>query len=83
MNKDYVLGLSEGEGSFVISIVKSKCYSKKRNNLRARVLFSLTLHKADILLLKQIQNFFNCGAIYFARDEARFVVENMPHINSR
>ncbi len=83
MNKDYILGLSEGECSFVISIVHSKCYSDKRNNLRARLMFSLTLHKADIMLLKKIQDFFNCGAIYFARNEARFVVENMQHINKK
>lgn len=83
MDDAYVVGLCEGEGSFVISIVKSRWYSNKTNNLRAKLIFSLSLHKADIELLKKLQSFFKCGSIYSARNEALYVVENLNDIKEK
>ncbi|MBI5392117.1 LAGLIDADG family homing endonuclease [Candidatus Woesearchaeota archaeon] len=83
MDQLYVLGLCEGEGSFVISILKSKHYSRRTNNLRAKLIFCLTLHEKDRFLLKKLRIFFNCGYICNAREEARFSVERMNDINEK
>jgi hypothetical protein len=55
INPFFITGLTDGEGSFMISVKKSLAY---RQHWKVQALFVITLHKKDLELLKRIQSFF-------------------------
>ncbi|KAF8797331.1 hypothetical protein BYT27DRAFT_7324523, partial [Phlegmacium glaucopus] len=55
LNPFFITGLTDAEGSFVCIIRKSTGH---RLRWRAEVVFQIALHKKDLELLKQIQDFF-------------------------
>jgi hypothetical protein len=55
LNPFFVTGLSDAEGSFVCIIKRSVGHRLK---WRVETVFQIGLHKKDLELLKQIQNFF-------------------------
>ena len=80
LNKDYVLGIVDGEGSFNVRI---------NHDRRARVelRFSLKLRHQDKDILDELQIFFGCGNVYIQRDKRenhslcyRFEVQNRKDI---
>jgi predicted nucleotidyltransferase len=99
LNKDYVLGIVDGEGSFNIQI------NEKRKNPKIDLKFSLKLRHQDKEILEELQNFFGCGKIYIQNDKRKnhslcyrfevfnrkelfekiipFFEENSPKISSR
>lgn len=85
LNKEYVLGLVDGEGSFNVRVNKEK-------NRRAKVelKFSLKLRHQDKEVLDKLQKFFDCGKVYIQRDKRknhslcyRFEVQNRQDIISK
>jgi hypothetical protein len=81
LEKEYIIGLVDGEGSFNVRINK--------NNRRARVelKFSLKLRYQDKEILDELQKFFECGKVYIQRDKRenhslcyRFEVQNRKEI---
>lgn len=61
MNPWYIVGFTDGEGSFSITISKHKT---KRLGLDARLIFEIELRGDEKPLLQEIQNYFRCGQIF-------------------
>ncbi len=81
LNKEYVLGLVDGEGSFNVSI------NDKKRKAKISLRFSLKLRHQDKEILEKLQEFFECGNIYIQRDKRanhslcyRFEVQNKKEI---
>ena len=81
LDKSYVIGLVDGEGSFNVRI--------NNDNRRSRVelRFSLKLRHQDKAILYELQKFFECGNVYIQRDKRenhslcyRFEVQNKKDI---
>ena len=77
MEKEYVLGLVEGEGSFNVRV------NRQRRRARVELRFSLKLRHQDKAILYELQKFFECGNVYIQRDKRenhslcyRFEVQN-------
>ena len=82
LDKNYILGLVDGEGSFNVRVNPDK-------NRRAKVelKFSLKLRHQDKEILHELQKFFGCGKVYIQRDKRenhslcyRFEVQNKKDI---
>jgi predicted nucleotidyltransferase len=63
LNKNYVLGLVDGEGSFNVRI------DNKRRKTKIDIRFSLKIRHQDKKILHELQQFFGCGNIYIQRDK--------------
>ena len=81
LNKEYVLGLVDGEGSFNVRINDDKRRAK------IELKFSLKLRHQDKEILSELKNFFGCGNVYIQRDKRenhslcyRFEVQNKKDI---
>lgn len=83
---NWVTGFSDAESSFSIRIVNNKA---RKVGWRILPIFSIEIHKRDILLLKQIQTFFGVGNIYKHRSNMTYTVQSfydlseiiIPHFN--
>ena len=81
MDKSYVLGLVDGEGSFNARV------NRQRRRARVELKFSLKLRYQDKEMLEELQEFFGCGKVYIQRDKRanhslcyRFEVQNKKEI---
>jgi RNA binding exosome subunit len=82
LNKDYIVGLVDGEGSFYVRLNKDK---RRRNKVELK--FSLKLRHQDKEILEQLKSFFDCGNVYIQNDKRpnhevcyRFEVNNKKDI---
>lgn len=57
IDKNWLVGFVEGEGTFVIGIFKSK------NSFMVIPKFSIELHEKDREILEKIKDFFNVGYV--------------------
>lgn len=73
LSPDWVAGFSTGESNFYIAISGTKVWLR----------FSIAQDSRDILLLKSLVEFFNCGYItqYKNREVCEFVVTKIKDIN--
>ena len=60
LNPNYVTGLSDGEGSFIIGMSKNESL---KNKWQVQPVFAIKLHVKDIALLYRIKSFFGCGTV--------------------
>lgn len=81
LDKNYVLGLVDGEGSFNVRI------NEKKRRAKVELKFSLKLRHQDREILDELQKFFGCGKVYIQRDKRknhslcyRFEVQNKKEI---
>lgn len=81
LDKNYILGLVDGEGSFNARI------NRQRRRARVELKFSLKLRHQDKEILDELQRFFGCGKVYIQRDKRenhtlcyRFEVQNKKEI---
>ena len=81
MEKEYVLGLVDGEGSFNVRV------NRQRRRARVELRFSLKLRHQDKEVLDKLQRFFGCGRVYIQNDKRanhslcyRFEVQNKKEI---
>lgn len=69
LSKDYVVGLTDGEGSFSVYLHAPK---KKRKNYtkyyRVEWHYYIKLRDDELPLLKKVHKFFKCGAVYHQKD---------------
>lgn len=82
LEKNYVVGLVDGEGSFSVRLNKPKT---RRAKVELR--FSLKLRHQDKEILDQLKKFFGCGNVYIQRDKRknhslcyRYEVQNRKEI---
>ncbi len=68
LSAEYIVGLTDGEGSFTVYIYDGKNTERKR---RARIepKFYLKLVEEDKNILYQLKQHFGCGNVYFQRDK--------------
>jgi hypothetical protein len=69
LDPQWVAGFTSGDGCFKISIRESKLY---KAGSRVTLLFVVTQHIRDELLLKSLVNFFGCGQTYSYKDYIEF-----------
>ena len=81
MEKEYVLGLVDGEGCFNVRV------NRQRRRARVELKFSLKLRHQDKEVLDKLQRFFECGKVYIQNDKRvnhslcyRFEVQNKKEI---
>src|SRR3989344_1897668 len=81
LDKQYVLGLVDGEGSFNVRV------NQTGRRAKVELKFSLKLRHQDKEILDELQKFFGCGKIYIQRDKRenhslcyRFEVQNKKEI---
>ena len=68
----YVSGFTDGEGSFSISF---SIRSKLRTKLEVRPSFSISQHKRNLNVLKDIQEYFGVGYIRFSKRDNNYKYE--------
>jgi hypothetical protein len=64
LNKEYIVGLIDGEGSFYVRLNKDK-----RRRVKVELKFSVKLRHQDKEILEQLKSFFDCGNIYIQNDK--------------
>ena len=81
LEKGYVLGLVDGEGSFNVRV------NDKKRRAKVELKFNLKLRHQDKEVLDELQRFFGCGKVYIQRDKRanhslcyRFEVQNKKEI---
>src|SRR3989344_3170169 len=81
LDKQYVLGLVDGEGSFNVRV------NSAGKRAKVELKFSLKLRHQDKEILDELQRFFECGKVYIQRDKRenhslcyRFEVQNKKEI---
>ena len=71
LNKDYVVGLADGEGSFTVYIRDTNKPSNVKRRVRVEPRFYLKLIEKDRSVLDELREFFGCGNVYFQRDNRK------------
>jgi hypothetical protein len=66
VSKEYVVGLTDGEGCFYVNIGKSSRY---RSGFRVQLHFHLKMQEKDKDLLEKVKNTIACGAVYFQKEQ--------------
>ena len=61
MDPWFVTGFIDGEGCFVLSIIRN---NKLKTSWEVQLFFKIGLHEKDKVLLKQLQTYFCVGSIY-------------------
>ncbi len=84
LNKEYIIGLVDGEGSFNVQI------RNDRKKTRVQLKFSVKLRHQDKEILYELQKFFGCGTVYIQKDKRknhstcyRFEVQNKKDIKEK
>jgi NADH:ubiquinone oxidoreductase subunit K len=80
LSPEWIAGFSTGESNFFITVQKSK----NKKNLYVSLRFSIGQHTRDLLLLKNIVSFFNCGYVveYKKRLICEYIVTKIDHIDT-
>ena len=68
----YMSGFTDGEGSFSISFSKR---NKFKTHLEVRPSFSISQHKRNLDILKNINDYFGVGAIRFSKRDQNYKYE--------
>lgn len=83
LSADYIVGLTDGEGSFTIYI-RPPNKKQEAKNYRVECHYYIKLREDDLPLLKKVNEFFFCGKISFQKDNRlnhrncyRFEVTNL------
>ena len=64
--KEYIVGLTDGEGCFYVNIWKSSLY---RAGFGVQMHFHLKMQERDRALLEKVRNTLGCGAVYFQKEQ--------------
>ena len=73
LDPSYVTGFTDGEGSFMLTIIKDNKY---KLGWRVACRFAICLHKKDLILLNSIKSFFNTGSVS-GKDASMYRVESL------
>ncbi|MCG2719359.1 MAG: LAGLIDADG family homing endonuclease [Nanoarchaeota archaeon] len=68
LTKDYILGLTDGEGSFTV-YVRPPDKKHQAKSWRIEFHYYLKMREDELPLLKEIKKFFGCGSISFQKDK--------------
>ena len=73
LHPEWVAGFTSGDGCFKVSIRESKAY---KVGSRVIIIFVLTQHIRDELVLKSLVNFFACGQVYSYKHHSEFICQS-------
>ena len=86
LSDDYILGLTDGEGSFCVFVRKPE---KSTWKSRVECHFYIKMREDELPLLQKVKEFFGCGRISFQkeyrenqRDNYRYQVSNLRELNA-
>ncbi|MHB1316283.1 MAG: LAGLIDADG family homing endonuclease [Minisyncoccota bacterium] len=65
VSKDYVVGLTDGEGCFFVNMWKSPSY---RAGYGIQLHFHIKMQEKDKPLLEKVKNTLQCGAVYVQKE---------------
>lgn len=67
LSADYIVGLTDGEGSFTVYLLPPK---KEHGsvNWRVQCRYYIKMRDDDLPLLQKVQDFWGCGKIYFQKE---------------
>ena len=68
LSKDYIVGLTDGEGSFTVYIRPPRKMQGGKNH-RIECHYYLKLREDELSLLREVKDFFDCGRISFQKDK--------------
>ena len=68
---DYIVGLVDGEGSFTVYIYNPSKTDIRKRRVRIEPKFYIKLIGKDKSILDEIKKYFNCGNIYFQKDNRK------------
>lgn len=80
LDPNWVTGFVEAEGCFFITTIKSKRY---KTGYQIQLNFNLVQHSRDIVLIKSLVNYFNCGAVYENTGHVTFIVTKLSDIQDK
>ena len=66
VSKEYIVGLTDGEGCFYVNIWKSNLY---RAEYGVQLHFHLKMQEKDRFLLEKVRNTLGCGAVYYQKEQ--------------
>jgi len=66
VSKEYIVGLSDGEGCFYDNVGRSSLY---RTGFKIQLCFYIKMQEKDKSLLDKVKNTLNCGAVYFQKEQ--------------
>jgi hypothetical protein len=66
VSKEYVVGLTDGEGCFYVNMWKSPLY---RMGAGVQMHFHLKMQEKDKALLEKVRNTLQCGEVYFQKEQ--------------
>jgi len=67
LSADYIVGLTDGEGSFTVYL-RPPGGSRGGKNYKIECHYYVKLREEDFGLLLKVKKFFGCGNVYFQRD---------------
>ena len=76
-NPNWIAGFTSGEGYFYIKISKS---NTNKLGEAVTLVFDLTQHNKDELLIKSFIEYFGCGIVYYSRNAIVFRVSKFKDI---
>ena len=83
LTPDWICGFVEGEGSFVISITKTK----SSNSEQVRLFFKVTQHVKNVQVLYALKTFFQVGNVKKQRKDPEqcweYVVSRFEHVTTK
>ena len=65
VSKEYVVGLTDGEGCFYVNIWSSSSY---RAGCGIQLHFHIKMQEKDRPLLEKVKNTLGCGEVYFQKE---------------
>ncbi len=69
LNKNYIIGLVDGEGSFTVYVQDPNSKEKRKRRVVVEPKFYVKLIEKDKTILYSLQKFFGCGNIYEQKDK--------------
>jgi hypothetical protein len=76
LDPQWIAGFTSGDGSFKVSIRESKLH---KTGSRVALIFVVTQHIRDELLLKSLVDFFGCGQTYSYKDYIEFRCQSFKY----
>lgn len=71
LDVNYVIGLVDGEGSFTVYVRNPKQDTYPTRRVKVEPRFYLKLTEEDKVVLYRLQEFFDCGSVYFQKDNRK------------
>ncbi len=69
LNPNYIIGLTDGEGSFTAYVRNPDIIKKVKRRAKVEPRFFLKLIEKDKKILDKLKKYFGCGNVYFQQDK--------------